>query len=503
MKKQSRRSFIKSAGAGLLLPLSTPLLAKTLSKELVKPTSKNTFAVPTLDTGVREGNKVNFNLLAQTGRTEFFKGKKTFTAGLNQSYLGPVLRAKRGDTVSINVKNQIKDVVTLHWHGMTLPANMDGGPHQSIDTGESWTAEYKIRQEAATLWYHSHAMHKTGPQVYFGLAGMFILDDEGSDKLGLPDDYGVDDIPCTIQDRRFNEDGSLSYMSAMPDHMMGMMGSIVMVNGVITPTLVAKSTLLRLRLHNGSNARTYNLAFSDNRPFHVIAGDCGFLQKSFQTNKIRLAAAERVEILVDISDRKKISLKNVPTADGGGMPMMRRMQAMTNQELTIMKIDASEAKQSTRKIPKVLRNSSLTLNLKDVTETRQFELQMGMMRRGGMAEQGNRGGMFRINGKSMDIKRIDFQVKANSTEIWEISNASPMAHPFHVHNVQFRVLDRNGKRPHPSEEGLKDVVLVHGRERVRIIMKFPEYSDAKIPYMYHCHILEHEDQGMMGQFTVV
>lgn len=138
---------------------------------------------------------------------------------------------------------------------------------------------------------------------------------------------------------------------------------------------------------------------------------------------------------------------------------------------------------------------------------------MGMMGRGGMGgmmggmmnrmDGGGRDGMFRINGKSMDINRIDFQVKANSTEIWEISNASPMAHPFHVHNVQFRILDRNGKKPHPSESGLKDVVLVQGTERVRIIMKFPEYSDAKIPYMYHCHILEHEDQGMMGQFTVV
>jgi FtsP/CotA-like multicopper oxidase with cupredoxin domain len=103
----------------------------------------------------------------------------------------------------------------------------------------------------------------------------------------------------------------------------------------------------------------------------------------------------------------------------------------------------------------------------------------------------------------MDIKRIDFAVKRNSTEIWEISNNSPMAHPFHVHNVQFRVLDRNGRAPDAIERGLKDVVLVHAGEVVRIIMAFPEYSDPKTPYMYHCHILEHEDQGMMGQFVVV
>ena len=117
--------------------------------------------------------------------------------------------------------------------------------------------------------------------------------------------------------------------------------------------------------------------------------------------------------------------------------------------------------------------------------------------------RGGGASMFRINGKSMDKNRIDFQVKRNTTEIWEVSNASPMAHPFHVHNVQFKVLDRNGKRPNPSETGLKDTVLVGSRETVRIVMSFPEYSDAKVPYMYHCHILEHEDQGMMGQFVVV
>ncbi len=505
--KQTRRSFIKTASAAsLLVPLSLPVIAK------IRQTSLNTFVVPPLDTGVREGNKVSYKLSINSGKTEFFKGVNTPTLGLNQSYLGSVLRAKRGDTVSIKVENHINDITTVHWHGMTLPAKMDGGPHQEINPNQSWTSEFQIRQEAATLWYHSHAMHKTGPQVYHGLAGMFIIDDETSDKLGLPDEYGVDDIPCTIQDRRFNQDGTFSYMSMMPDHMMGMMGSIVMVNGVITPTLVAKSTLLRLRLHNGSNARTYNLVFSDGRPFHVIANDCGFLHKPFQTNKVRLAAAERIEILVDVSDKKELVLKSVG-GSGGGMPMMRMMPMMGNQELNIMKIDARQAKQSRRKVPVVLRNSSLNLDPRAVSTTRQFELEMGMMGRGGMGgmmggmmnrmDAGDRDGMFRINGKSMDINRIDFQVKANSTEIWEVSNSSMMAHPFHVHNVQFQILDRNGKRPHPSESGLKDVVLVPPGERVRIMMKFPEYSDAKVPYMYHCHILEHEDQGMMGQFVVV
>ncbi len=228
MKKQSRRNFIKSLGVtGLLGSFATPLWAKNNGVSL------NTFVVPPLDRGVRNGNNVTFKLAIRAGKTSFFNGVNTPTLGVNQSYLGPVLRAKRGDTVNINVNNGINEVTTLHWHGMTLPAHMDGGPHQSIQPKKTWRSTFEIRQEAATLWYHSHAMHKTGPQVYHGLAGMFIIDDESSDKLGLPNEYGVDDIPCTIQDRRFNQDGTLSYMSSMPDRMMGMQGSIVLVNGVV------------------------------------------------------------------------------------------------------------------------------------------------------------------------------------------------------------------------------------------------------------------------------
>ena len=502
----NRRQFIKTIGAAsLLLPFSSTLLAK-------RATSKGgAFIVPPLAQAQRKGSQLTFNLHINASHKQFFKGVNTPTLGINQSYLGPVLRAKRGDNVVINVKNNLNEATTLHWHGMTLPANMDGGPHQTIQPGKTWQSRFQIRQEAATTWYHSHAMHQTGQQVYRGLAGMFILDDESSDQLGLPSDYGVDDLPCTIQDRRFDQKGHFNYISNMPDRMMGMHGSTILVNGVITPTLYAKRTLLRLRLHNGSNARTYHLVFSDGRPFHVIASDCGFLSRPFETNKVRLAAAERIEILVDVSDKKQVILKSIPSNEGMGMMPMMRM--MGNQELDIMTIDARQAQTSPHKIPKILRQSKLMLDPKKSVITRKFELEMGMMGRGGMGMMGgmmgrmsggnNESGMFRINGQSMDINRIDFQVKRNSTEIWEISNASPMAHPFHVHNVQFRVLDRNGKAPHPTETALKDVVLVHGGEVVRIIMKFPEYSDAKTPYMYHCHILEHEDQGMMGQFVVV
>ena len=482
-KTLNRRDFLKYVtAAGLLMPLSG--IATGTSR------ASNAFKVPPLDTGKRTGNTLDFNLQLNASKHQFFKGVNTATIGINQSYLGPVLRAKQGDTVRINVNNQMGVSSSVHWHGMILPANMDGGPHQEVKRGESWTSEYPIRQQASTLWYHSHHMHQTGAQVYHGLAGMFIIDDEGSQQLGLPQEYGIDDLPCTIQDRRFNRDGSFAYLGSMHDRMMGMEGGTILVNGVVTPTLKAQRTLLRLRLHNGSNARVYQLAFSDERNFQVIASDGGFLAAPVVVNSLRLAVGERVEILVDVSDKQVIELRSEQASSGGMMGMMSRMTGGSD-DLTILTIDATQAKPSAHQIPKTLRAMTAIPDPKAATATRQFDLQMGMM------------GGFRINGKSMELSRIDFQVKRNSTEIWEVRNDSSMAHPFHVHNVQFHILDRNGKQPSAIESGLKDTVLVERGEVVRLVMTFPEYSDAKTPYMYHCHILEHEDQGMMGQFVVV
>ncbi len=487
-KVSSRRRFIKSLTAINLLPFIT---STTVNADNTKPVrSANTFAVPPLASGKRSGKTVNFNLKLGVSQTQFFKGVNTATLGINQSYLGPVLRAKRGDKVRITVENQIGVGSTLHWHGMMLPASMDGGPHQEIKNGESWVSEYEIKQEASTLWYHSHQMHQTGAQVYYGLAGLFILDDDDSHQLGLPHEYGVDDIPCTIQDRRFKRDGNLSYIDSMHDRMMGMEGNTILVNGVVTPLLKAQRSLLRLRLHNGSNARTYQLAFSDERSFQVIASDGGFLAAPVTVKSLRLAVGERIEVLVDVSDRKVVQLQSQQSSGGG----MMRMMSGGSEPFTVMTIDAEQVKESAHTLPKTLRAMKAIPDPKDAIKTRQFDLQMGM---------GMMGGGFRINGKSMDISRIDFEVMRNSTEIWEVRNDSPMAHPFHVHNVQFHILDRNGKKPAQIESGLKDTVLVQRGEVVRIIMTFPEYSDSKVPYMYHCHILEHEDQGMMGQFVVV
>lgn len=503
MNNYSRRDFLKTAGTGLGL-LALPMYSSQLLADSKLNTAfNNAFAIPTLDQGKRQGQHVKFVLNMQHGKMRFLPGVETPTLGVNAPYAGSVLRARKGDSVSLQVNNKTRENSIMHWHGLRLPAVMDGGPHQSIPPGKAWTAQFEVRQEASTCWYHSHQHHQTGQQVYRGLAGMFIIDDDNSDSLDIPSQYGVDDIPVIIQDRDFNADGSFRYISMMPERMHGKHGSVVLVNGVITPTLQAQSTLLRLRVLNGSNARIYKLAFHDNRSFQILASDGSFLPNAESVHQIILAPGERAELLVNVADRKELVLKSLRGAITMGGGMMGGMMANMgfDREMNILKIDARQAETSRHSLPKKLLKPTL-LKPEEASVRRPIAMSMGMMGGGMMmGRQGN--GMFTINGKSFDMDRIDFQVKRNTPEIWEVSNDSPMQHPFHIHNVQFQVLDRNGRGVAVHETGLKDTVLVNSNETVRLLMAFRDYSDQHTPYMYHCHNLEHEDQGMMGQFVVV
>src|SRR3546814_800225 len=207
-----------------------------------------------------------------------------------------------GETVRINVTNRLTEPATLHWHGFHLPASADGGPHQPIEPGETWSPSFEVKQRASLFWYHSHTHRQTGPQVCHGLAGPIYVRDEASERLDLPNDYGIDDIPLIIQDRAFNTDGSFAYSTSMMNLMMGVTGDTLLVNGTIAPVFEAKSERLRLRLLNASNARFYRFGFDDGRRFHQIASDGGLLPQPHQPSSIELAPAERPELLVDVSD---------------------------------------------------------------------------------------------------------------------------------------------------------------------------------------------------------
>lgn len=481
----SRRLFIQTILATIALPRRV-LFANGLL-------SNNVFKFPSLDFGKRNGRDVYFNLNIQQGFSDIIANKKTKTWGINQDFLGVTLQANKGDRVHIKVTNRLHETTTLHWHGMKLPASADGGPHQPIEPNQTWLSEFDIIQPAATTWYHSHQLHKTGDQVYRGLAGLFIINDEVSNALQLPSEYGVDDFPVIIQDRDFNHDGSFSYISSMRDKMMGKFGNVVLVNGVIKPVLKTKKPLIRLRILNGSNARTYHLSFDDNRHFYIIGSDGGLLEKIVKSNAITLSPSERMEILVDVTDGTSPTLRHKSANDSmSGMGMMSRMMGGV-EDFNIFQINASAIDKIKFKLPEKL-VSHQQIN-KEITQKRYFDLQMKM---GPMMMFGN---AFSINGKAMNINRIDEVVKAGSTEVWVVKNSSMMAHPFHIHNVQFKIISKPNIKPY--ERGFKDTVLIQPNSIVELLIEFPLYKDSKNPYMYHCHILEHEDQGMMGQFVVV
>lgn len=230
--------------------------------------SKRLAIPPLLEPEIDERGRKVFDLRAQEGRSSFVRGTTTPTWGLNGDYLGPTLRAERGDEVVVHVANDLPEATTIHWHGMALPGAMDGGPHQPIPPGGVWEPYWEIDQPAATLWYHPHPHERTAEHVYRGLAGLFIVDDEESAALPLPSTYGVDDIPLVVQDKSFSGNGELGRGGNFGT-VLGIIGDEILVNGTHDPHVEVTDEAVRFRLLNGSNGRVYDFAFEDDRPFSI------------------------------------------------------------------------------------------------------------------------------------------------------------------------------------------------------------------------------------------
>ncbi|MFS0672078.1 multicopper oxidase family protein [Ornithinibacillus sp. 179-J 7C1 HS] len=428
-------------------------------------------------------NKAEFHLTAQQGTTEILDGIQSETLGYNGSFLGPVIKVHEGERVKVKMKNDLEDATTLHWHGLLVDGENDGGPHSGIKPGETWEPEFTIEQPAATLWYHPHMMNATAKQVYEGLTGLFIIEDEVSDRLAIPKDYGINDFPLIIQDKKLDETGNIQYNPEMNDMMMGLYGNAYFVNGAISPYLEVPRGMVRLRLLNGSNGRTYQLELNNGQEFFQIASDGGFLEKPVEMTSISLSPAERAEILVDFSKFEPGEvIKLVDTISELG-------KTISKDNVSFMEFVVSDTESKIYPIPEQLTQIE-TINPDSATVTREMVM-AGV------------GSTLTINGKSMDMGTIDEVVTLNDTEIWEVSNQRTgiqggMPHPFHLHGVQFQVIDRDGNPPPENETGWKDTILVQPGETVRIITTFKH----KGLFMYHCHILEHEDAGMMGQYEV-
>jgi FtsP/CotA-like multicopper oxidase with cupredoxin domain len=435
---------------------------------------------PILEPETDGGRKI-FDLQLQEGISELVPGTETTTWGANGTHLGPTLRASRGDDVVINVANGLAEATTLHWHGMHLPAEADGGPHQMVGPGETWTPGWTIDQPAATLWYHPHPHGRTADHVYRGLAGLFLLDDDSS--VDLPDEYGVDDIPVILQDKRFNDDGSLD----MGSHFLstvGQLGDEILVNGTHAPYVDLKTDLVRLRVLNGSNGRVYNLGFDDDRSFELIGTDGGLLDQPAAMRRVQVSPGERVEIVVRVDSGERTVLRSHPPDIG--LDFVQRRFSGGDDRFDLLELRAADTLFASDPLPSQLTSPELP-DPRDATTTRTFELN----------------GRSRINGQRMDMNRIDTVVAVDTTEIWEVTNSSGNPHNFHVHDVQFRVVDVDGDTPPPRLTGPKDTVFIPPRSTVRLALHFADYTNPDLPYMYHCHVLVHEDAGMMAQFTVV
>ena len=423
-----------------------------------------------------------FDLGLRTGKSRLLPGKTTRTWGVNGSYLGPTLRASRAERVRINVTNNLPEPTTMHWHGMHVPAVADGGPHQVIERGSTWSPSWSIEQPAATLWYHPHPHGKTADHVYRGVAGMFILDDPETPRLPLPTTYGVDDVPLIIQDKRFRGDGSLDFSQPLVSP-TGRLGNRILVNGTYDPHLDVRHQRIRFRLLNASGARVYNLGFADNRLFELIATDGGLLETPQRLTRIQLSPGERAEIVAGFRPGERVVLRSFRPELGTNFVLDRLTGG--DDAFDLVQIRAAAALTDSPEVPDLLA-PHIHLHPEDTTQTRHFELSDNM----------------EINGKQMEMGRIDEVVTAGATEIWEVHNPSPLPHNFHVHDVRFRIVEYVGEAPPPHLRGLKDTVYVPPTSRLRFVVRFGTYADPDTPYMFHCHLLRHEDQGMMGQFVV-
>lgn len=431
-----------------------------------------------------------YNLNMAAGTVQFNPGPATPTAGYNGDILGPTLIMNAGEFVTLNVTNNLGEDTTTHWHGMHVTPEDDGGPHTVIGAGTTWTVDFTVLDTASTMWYHPHLHLRTFDHVNRGLAGMILVRDTVEATAGLPTNYGVDEFPLILQDRSFRPDNTFGG---------GGLGDVYMVNATLNPYLDVPAQMVRFRILNGSANRTYNVGFSDNRSYFVVGADGGLLEAPTTVTRAALMPGERLDIVVNFGADSggtvnlmnyAASLANSLPGGAGGGPGGNNPLNGVDASLLEFRVGAQSANPVT-----TLPASIWTLDRlyeTNATVTRTVEL-----------TGGGPGNPFSLDNQAYDGSRMDQVVLVDTTEVWTLVNRTGAAHPFHIHDIQFFILDRNREPLAPHERGKKDTVIVHGNETVRFITKFERHNDTEVPYMYHCHILPHEDGGMMGQFIVV
>jgi blue copper oxidase len=519
MVQLSRRTVLLGGAAACMIGEFCPRRAR--AEKMARP------SLP-IPPELRPNAEGTIALDARPGLVRFLGDRETATYGINGPFLGPAVRVRRGEKIVAQVSNSVPEAITMHWHGLIIPGTADGGPHQIISPGQRWRTELSIDQPAATLWFHPHYYPATAQEVIKGLAGLLIVDDDEAAALPLPSQWGVDDIPLIIQDRRFTPDGQFFDRMNIVAVTNGYIGDTALANGAHYPEARTARGWLRLRILNGSNARSYTLAASDGRSLYVVASDGGLLEAPVELKQLLVHVGERFEVLVDGRDGGAFDLVTLPVSQA----IMRLPPFDQPLPLLTIRPDGAEGK---GQLPSSL---ALLSKLPDPLPPVSQELVMNMFKdaegmmllnRAGlsaMAEAGkadpnivarvvnlivNEPALSRsdqlsangVNGKPFALDRIDFAAARNQDLRWRIAEGSDrMLHPVHVHGCQFRIISRDGKPPEPHRAGWKDIAPISAGGVTEILVRFPYAASQHNPYMAHCHILEHEDSGMMAQFTV-
>ncbi len=510
----NRRQFFQFTGAAAagLLSRSIPSLGDTEgTRSASNPEGK---FIPDLDIALKAtsaeipilpGNPTN----VWSYQAQLLKGDPANLIPLERTYLGPIIRARTGQKVRIRFTNDIVDKTIVHWHGLHVPADMDGHPRFVIPKGESYIYEFEVRNRAGTYWYHPHPHGMTGPQVCGGLAGLFLVSDDEEKAAGLP--TGKYDIPLVIQDRAFDNNNQLIYLSGHHmEQMTGFLGDWILVNSLPDFSLLVATRAYRLRFLNGSNSRIYKLAWQDGHPLTIIGTDGGLLEKPVQRRYVMLGPGERLELWADFSNHpvgSKLNLVSLPFDAGvmGGGRMGRGMMGSAavlpnGAGFPILRVKVSRREKETLALPQRL--STITRYRYPDAVNREYPRRFNLVMRHMT---------WTINGRTFQMQEVanDKKVHLNSLEVWEFINEGGgmgmmggmnMPHPMHLHGKQFQVLERRGVT-HDGyvDEGWKDTVLLMPDERIRILVRFGDYPGL---FLYHCHNLEHEDMGMMRNYLI-
>ena len=420
------------------------------------------------------------------------KGKQTRvftytdTRAKSTSFLAPKIEVYEGDRVKIEVKNSLKEPTTIHWHGLPVPPSQDGNPMDSIAPNESRIYEFVLPSDCAgTYWYHPHPHQATARQVYMGLAGAFVVKSR-SDVLK---DFSESD--WFITDLRLDTSGQIP-ANTLSDWLDGREGELVLINGQHKPQISIDSKQ-RIRIYNACSARYLSLEI-EGAEFMLLGTDGGLIEKPIKQKRLFLSPASRVEVL--IQNAKKGSFKLLSHRYDRDK-MMPKDEPKTLELATLHLKSLPSALPSTLRTLPPLPQSTQELH---ITMSEDHSKMHALSTQSKEQIRQNLAAMFLINGKVFGMNDVDLRVGRGITHDIIVTNKSHMDHPFHIHGTQFEVVEQilNGKSEKPAFRALQDTINVRADESVRLRMK----QDFKGVRMFHCHILEHEDLGMMGNLVV-